>query len=83
MKKLLLILGLSLALATQANAFGKTPPRHPDPYTIISKGKVVADWVDGIANLLVASGGKMYLCRVGRNEWQYSCREIQPRTDKQ
>ena len=81
MKQLLLILGLTLALATQAAAFGKKPPRHPDPYSLISKGKVVAEWHVGLPRIIVASGGKMYLCRFSDDQWDYSCREMQPKTD--
>ena len=82
MTKLLLILGLSLGLATQAAAFLKKPPRHPDPYSLISKGKVVAEWHVGLPRIIVASGVKMYICLFTKDNWEYSCLKIQPKTEK-
>ena len=76
MKKLLLILGMSLGLATPVFAL-KVGERHADPFKVMTKGQVIGQVQSGsseslVSWFLVAYQGELYRCGISRR-WQYSC----------
>lgn len=82
MKKLLIILGLSLGLATTANAWTKGK-LHPKPYEVLSKGKVISHGYEGhTSQLVVILNGEVYGCRLNYNEGVHACRLSKPQLPK-
>ena len=82
MKKLLLILGMSLGLATPVFAL-KAGERHADPYKVMTKGQVIGQVQSGSSDslvswFLVAYQGELYRCGMARR-WQYSCTLLEPK----
>ena len=83
MKKLLLILSLSLALASPAFAL-KKGERHPEPYNVMTKGQVIGQMQEGSTHvlssyLLIAYKGQMYRCQdFGRGSKSYHCILLAP-----
>ena len=82
MKKLLLILGMSLGLATPVFAL-KAGERHADPFKVMTKGQVIGQVQSGSSDslvswFLVAYQGELYRCGMARR-WQYSCTLLEPK----
>lgn len=82
MKKLLLILGMSLGLATPVFAL-KAGERHADPFKVMTKGQVIGQVQSGSSDslvswFLVAYQGELYRCGIERR-WQYSCTLLEPK----
>jgi hypothetical protein len=82
MKKLLLILGMSLGLATPVFAL-KAGERHADPFKVMTKGQVIGQVKSGSSDslvswFLVAYQGELYRCGIARR-WQYSCTLLEPK----
>ena len=82
MKKLLLILGMSLGLATPVFAL-KVGERHADPFKVMTKGQVIGQVQSGSSDslvswFLVAYQGELYRCGIARR-WQYSCTLLEPK----
>ena len=78
MKKLLLILGMSLGLATPVFAL-KAGERHADPFKVMTKGQVQSGSSDSLVSwFLVAYQGELYRCGIARR-WQYSCTLLEPK----
>tara|TARA_B100002051_G_C16304932_1_gene424725 strand:- start:14 stop:268 length:255 start_codon:yes stop_codon:yes gene_type:complete len=82
MKKLLLILGMSLGLATPVFAL-KAGERHADPFKVMTKGQVIGQVQSGSSDslvswFLVAYQGELYRCGIARR-WQYSCTLLEPK----
>ena len=82
MKKLLLILGMSLGLATPVFAL-KAGERHADPFKVMTKGQVIGQVQSGSSDsivswFLVAYQGELYRCGIARR-WQYSCALLEPK----
>ena len=82
MKKLLLILGMSLGLATPVFAL-KAEERHADPFKVMTKGQVIGQVKSGSSDslvswFLVAYQGELYRCGIARR-WQYSCTLLEPK----
>ena len=82
MKKLLLILGMSLGLATPVFAL-KAGERHADPFKVMTKGQVIGQVQSGSSDSLVswffvAYQGELYRCGMARR-WQYSCTLLEPK----
>ena len=82
MKKLLLILGMSLGLATPVFAL-KAGERHADPFKVMTKGQVIGQVQSGSSDslvswFLVAHQGEFYRCGIARR-WQYSCTLLEPK----
>lgn len=86
MKKLLFILGLSLGLANVADA--KKAPLHPDPYKIMTQGKILQSFTSeatgkNIHTLVIAHKGVIYRCHMDE-KWRggvYYCKALQPYTE--
>ena len=82
MKKLLLILVMSLGLATPVFAL-EAGERHADPYKVMTKGQVIGQVQSGSSDrlvswFLVAYQGELYRCGMARR-WQYSCTLLEPK----
>ena len=82
MKKPLLILGMSLGLATPVFAL-KVGERHADPFKVMTKGQVIGQVQSGSSDslvswFLVAYQGELYRCGIARR-WQYSCTLLEPK----
>ena len=82
MKKLLLIFGMSLGLATPIFAL-KAGERHADPFKVMTKGQVIGQVQSGSSDslvswFLVAYQGELYRCGMARR-WQYSCTLLEPK----
>ena len=82
MKKLLLILVMSLGLATPVFAL-KAGERHADPFKVMTKGQVIGQVQSGSSDslmswFLVAYQGELYRCGIARR-WQYSCTLLEPK----
>ena len=82
MKKLLLILGMSLGLATPVFAL-EAGERHADPFKVMTKGQVIGQVQSGSSDslvswFLVAYQGELYRCGIARR-WQYSCTLLEPK----
>ena len=79
MKQLLLILSLSLGLASPAFALMKGK-KHPEPYKVMTKGQVIGQMRAGGKNtfsyLLIAYQGEIYRCRDFGN--RYNCTLLAP-----
>ena len=82
MKKLLLILGLSLGLATSASAWTKGK-LHPNPNEVLSKGKVISQGFEGhTSQMVVILNGEVYGCRLNYSEGVHACRLSKPKLPK-
>ena len=82
MRQLLLILGMSLGLATPVFAL-KAGERHADPFKVMTKGQVIGQVQSGSSDslvswFLVAYQGELYRCGIARR-WQYSCTLLEPK----
>ena len=82
MRQLLLILGMSLGLATPVFAL-KAGERHADPFKVMTKGQVIGQVQSGsseslVSWFLVAYQGELYRCGIARR-WQYSCTLLEPK----
>ena len=82
MKKLILILGMSLGLATPVFAL-RAGERHADPFKVMTKGQVIGQVQSGSSDslvswFLVAYQGELYRCGIARR-WQYSCTLLEPK----
>ena len=82
MRQLLLILGMSLGLATSVFAL-KAGERHADPFKVMTKGQVIGQVQSGSSDsivswFLVAYQGELYRCGIERR-WQYSCTLLEPK----
>ena len=82
MKQLLLILGLSLGLASPVVAL-EAGDRHADPYKVMTKGQVIGQVQSSSSDslvswFLVAYQGELYRCGMARR-WQYSCTLLEPK----
>ena len=76
MQKLLLILSLTLGLASPVFAL-KAGERHADPFKVMTNGQVIGQVQSGSSDslvswFLVAYQGELYRCGIARR-WQYSC----------
>ena len=83
MKKLLLILGFALGLANVT--YAKQAPLHPDPYKIMSQGKVLHSEYLNINYMFfydIAYKGILYRCESKEKRGGvYYCRAFQPETE--
>ncbi len=82
MRQLLLILGMSLGLATPVFAL-KAGERHADPFKVMTKGQVIGQVQSGsseslVSWFLVAYQGELYRCGIQRGR-QYSCILLEPK----
>ena len=82
MQKLLLILSLTLGLASPVFAL-KVGERHADPFKVMTKGQVIGQVQSGSSDslvswFLVAYQGELYRCGIARR-WQYSCTLLEPK----
>ena len=82
MKQLLLILGLSLGLASPVVAL-EAGDRHADPYKVMTKGQVIGQFqfdnnsqINGY--LLIAYQGEMYRCYEASGN-TYNCILLAPK----
>ena len=81
MKKLLLILGFALGLANVT--YAKQAPLHPDPYKIMTQGKILhSDYWSSHGQFFyeIAYKGTLYQCRSKEREYYY-CRALSPLTE--
>lgn len=82
MKQILIILSVTFGLTSQAIAVGGKFPLHPDPFKVLTKGKVISESFGNSANqIVVAYEGQLYLCRVFKDK-EYYCVQVKPRTNK-
>ena len=82
MKRLLLILSLTLGLANLVFAL-EAGERHADPYKVMTKGQVIGQVQSGssyslVSWFLVAYQGELHRCGIARR-WQYSCTLLEPK----
>ena len=78
MRQLLLILGMSLGLATPVFA-SNAGERHADPFKVMTNGQVQSGSSDSLVSwFLVAYQGELYRCGIARR-WQYSCALLEPK----
>ena len=82
MKRLLLILSLTLGLANPVFAL-EAGERHADPYKVMMKDQVIGQVQSGhsdslVSWFLVAYQGELYRCGIARR-WQYSCTLLEPK----
>ena len=79
MKKLLLILSLTLGLANPVFAL-EAGERHADPYKVMTKGKVIGqETQQNFSWLLIAYQDEMYSCGMDSKILTYSCVLLEPR----
>ena len=82
MKRLLLILSLTLGLATPVFAL-EAGERHADPYKVMTKGQVIGQDINTKSTgskyswLLVAYQDEMYKCSLADND--YYCILLRPK----
>ena len=85
MKKLILILVLSLGLATPVFAL-EAGERHADPYKVMTKGQVIGQNITGygssgntFTSFLIAYQDEMYSCSKSYQKNTYSCVLLEPK----
>ena len=79
MKKLLLILGLSLGLANPVFAL-EAGERHADPYKVMTKGQVIGQEIFRYFSfLLISYKDEMYKCGTENDRAYYHCILLEPK----
>ena len=83
MKRLLLILSLTLGLANPVFALERGE-RHADPYKVMTQGQVIGEEINTKSNgypysrLLIAYQDEMYRCALTDNDY-YFCILLEPK----
>ena len=83
MKKLLLILGISLSLASSVNGL-EAGDKHPDPLKVITKGEVIGHDLNGSSgttttSFIIEYDNEIYSCFFSTK--YYACNILKPITE--